>query len=235
VATGFGGTADPEAFGRWRAEAIRVRHTTRLLRERPGRATGWPALDASIRITDRLYRALAHVTGARVIVDTSKRAGDAALLRLLPNVDAAFVHLVRDPRGVAHGWRRRNQANGMTRTAARWSAFCALHEAVRRRVPRSRSIRVRYEDFIATPAIAVRAIADMLGPRVGATPAIVDRTVRLGPNHTMSGSWSRFESGPVELREDDAWRWELSAGDRARVEAVAWPLMLRYGYPLRGG
>src|SRR6186997_741343 len=45
LAVGFGSSADPEAFGRWRREAVRVRHTGRLLREGRGRPSGWPALD----------------------------------------------------------------------------------------------------------------------------------------------------------------------------------------------
>jgi len=232
VTVGFGSSADPDAFGRWRREAVRVRHTGRLLREHRGRPTGWPALDASIRITDRLYRATAEVAGARVIVDTSKRAGDAALLRLLPGVDARFVHLVRDPRAVAHGWRRRGGHNGLARTAGEWSAFAALHEAVRWRTPAARSIRIRYEDAIAQPEAAVRAVTRMLGADAAALPLVDGTTIQLPPNHTMSGNWSRFQSGPVELREDDAWRRELSTIERARVEAVAWPLMLRYRYPL---
>jgi len=233
VETGFGDGADPETFAGWRAEAVRVRHTTRLLRERRGRITGWPALDASIRVTDRLYRALAHVTGARVVVDTSKRAGDAALLLLLPNVHARFVHLVRDPRAVAHGWRRRSPDNGLAATAARWSSFAVLHEAVRRRAGRGRSIRIRYEDFVARPDRALRAVGGLTGTPLGALPAVDESTVELAPTHTMSGNWSRFESGRVELREDPAWRRELSARDRATIEAVAWPLMVSYRYPVR--
>jgi hypothetical protein len=232
VTTGFGESADPEAFARWRAEAVRVRHTTRLLREHPGRATGWPALDASIRITDRLYRAVAHVTKARIVVDTSKRAGDAALLRLLPNVDGCFVHLVRDPRAVSHGWRRRNPDNGLVRAAAEWSAFSALHEAIRRRAPRARSIRIRYEDFVACPEAALRAVTALVGQDPATLPLADQRTAQLPLNHTMSGNWTRFGSGRVELREDRAWQRDLSAAERASVVAATWPLMLRYGYPL---
>ena len=61
----------PTDVVRWQADC-RTRHTWNVLREPP--ANGWPA---TLRAT---YEAIAEVTGAEVIVDSSKFASDAALL-----------------------------------------------------------------------------------------------------------------------------------------------------------
>jgi hypothetical protein len=238
VDTGFGDRFDDPAqvdeVARWHRQAIRVRHALRLLQVRPGRPSGRRSLDAYIPVAARLYEAVAQVTGSRVVVDSSKRAGDAALLRLLPGIDPYLVHLVRDPRAVAYSWRRRNSRNRLLRTTRDWVAFSLLDEAVRFRLGRGRSMRVRYEDFVAQPKRTLTAIAALVGEGHPDLSLVEDGKVRLGQNHTMSGHWSRFSTGMVELREDDEWRSLLPAADRMAVTAVSLPLLARYGYPIRG-
>jgi hypothetical protein len=97
---------DPAEVDRWHRSA-RVRRTPDLLRIRRGGASRESDLDSYLSASSQLYRAVADVTRARVVVDTSKRSGDAAALLVTPGIDAFFVHLVRDPRAVAHSWARR--------------------------------------------------------------------------------------------------------------------------------
>ena len=63
----------------------------RPARGQPDSAAPWPATLAAT------YRAIAARTGARVIVDSSKFASDAALLPRT-GITPAYVHLIRDPR-----------------------------------------------------------------------------------------------------------------------------------------
>lgn len=225
---------DPTEVARWHRAASRVRHTVRLLRVERGRPSGWHPLDAYLPVAARLYSAVGEATGSRVVVDTSKRAGDAALLRLVPGVEAYFVHLVRDPRAVAHSWRKREaRGHGAVATARDWSAFNLLDEAVRRRAGRHRSMRVRYEDFVDRPRPTVEAIVGMMGESVPPPPFEDEHTVILGSNHTVLGNPVRFEAGPVELRNDERWKDQLGRADRLVVTALTLPLLLRYGYPRR--
>jgi hypothetical protein len=55
---------------------------------------------------ERLYEVAAAVSGAKVIVDSSKSVPYARALDLLPGLDVRVVHLVRDARAVAHSWAR---------------------------------------------------------------------------------------------------------------------------------
>ena len=235
VKTGFGDGVDVERFGAWHREAVRVRYTSRLLRMRPGRPTGWPALDAYVEVASRLYHAIADVTGARVIVDTSKRAGDAALLRLLPGIDPYFVHLVRDPRATVHSWTRRGGGAPFLPTVLNWIAYAGLDEAIRWRVGRDRSTRLRHEDFVAQPRRTLDELTRLVGERPRSLPLLDERTVDMQPIHTMSGHWSRHATGPIDLRADTSWRKEMPTGRRIAVSALTLPLLVRYGYPLRTG
>ncbi len=54
----------------------------------------------------RLYAAIQSVTGAEVIVDSSKLPAYLWILAGIPELDLRVVHLVRDPRGAAFSWQR---------------------------------------------------------------------------------------------------------------------------------
>jgi hypothetical protein len=233
--TGFGEPASPSPgeIAAWHRKAARVRHTRRLLRLQAGGPTGSPALDAYLPVEGRLYAAIAEVTGSRVVVDSSKRTGDAAILRLMPGVDPFFVHLVRDPRAVAYSWRVRDSRHGPLQTMREWTVANLSDEAVRRSDEPGRSIRVRYEDFVARPRATVEAVVALVGEWPSDLPFLDEHTVDLRVHHTVGGNPSRFERGRVRLVNEEAWRAKLSSTDRLAVAALAWPLMLRYRYPIR--
>jgi hypothetical protein len=75
----------------------------------------------------RLYRGICQVTGADVIVDSSKEPTDAALLLRMPEVHASFVQIVRDPRGTAYSIVRLRSGDRPP-AVSRWrdSAYAAL-------------------------------------------------------------------------------------------------------------
>lgn len=240
---GYRSTLDAQALVAWRREAVRVRHSWKLLQHTPGEPVGNPALGPYIAAVDRLYRGIAATTGARVIVDSTKRPSDAALLRLLPNVDAFYLHLVRDPRAVAYSWRRRKaqldrnriadmEAHSPTSSTISWLGWNLAAEALRRRHDARRSLLLRYEDFVARPRPTVQRIVDLVGESPESLPFENDRTVRLGRNHTVSGNPDRFKTGSVKLREDAEWAAKQPRGDRLVTTMLALPLLHRYGYRL---
>jgi hypothetical protein len=178
-----------------------------------------------------------------VVVDTSKRAEDAAVFAALPGVDQYVLHVVRDPRAVVHSWRRPKAftAAGTTRTMGtrrlpstvrRWIENCLSTEMLRRRVPAKRWLRIRYEDFARNPRAVVDQILSLLG-EPGPAPFESDDTVRLGGNHIVAGNPSRFTTGSVTIRTDEEWKTRMPRGDQLLIELATKPLMLRYGYGRR--
>ncbi|WP_433338428.1 sulfotransferase [Spirillospora sp. CA-294931] len=207
-------------------DSCRTRHTWRVLSRPP--ANGRPATLAAA------YRAIAAETGARVIVDSSKFASDAALLTHLPGVRPVFVHLVRDPRAVAHSWRRPKQYTGR-RSAAdstrHWAAFNLAAEAVNRARPGA-SLTLRYEDLMTHPRAAVGRVLEMAG-HTGPSPVAEDGTVELGGNHAVTGNPNRFERGRTALAEDRRRLTALPRRQGAAATLLALPLLRRYRYEMR--
>jgi Sulfotransferase family len=245
------------AFGGWSAldvdEVVRLRH--RVDRNRyiifmllPGLHPGYRRdLDRFVSILDRLYRAIAEVGGGTV-VDSSKHASTAFLLRRVPSVRLRVLHLVRDSRGVAFSLAKRIRRPERTdgeefmysasswRTASEWMAFNLLFHVLR--VTGTDLERVRYEDLVVRPAATLGRIAP---DPSGRSPdderlAFIDGTsISMGVDHTVAGNPMRFEHGTFELRVDAAWYEAMNARDRRIVTAVTWPLLGLYGYLRRVG
>jgi hypothetical protein len=170
-----------------------------------------------------------------VIVDTSKRSGDAAALFLMPGLEAFFIHLVRDPRAVAYSWARRDEpGHGPVATSRDWMAFNGLDGAIRLRAGGGRSMRLRYEDLVAEPAASLRSVARLLDEKPETLP-LRGHVALLGVNHGVMGNPSRFVTGEVELREDDDWKTAQSPRDRGVITALTLPLLVRYRYPVLPG
>jgi hypothetical protein len=220
-------------------ELSSLRNRLRAIRSATGAGADWPALQRVREVTARLIPAISQVTGARVIVDSSKRAQDAAVLAGLDEVDHYVLHMVRDPGAVAFSWQRSDKkvrvAEGTRAMAtrrllpsvARWTENCLSAEILRRYVPRERWLFLRYEDFAAQPRESVARILAFLG-ETAAPPFEEGDTVVLGPNHTVAGNPNRFRTGPVTIALDDEWTRRMPRQRRLAVRALTWPLQLRY-------
>ncbi|MEU4833434.1 sulfotransferase [Streptosporangium sp. NPDC023615] len=211
---------------------VRTRHTWRVLR----RGLHRDDVREHAGLMTRTYHAVAGLTGARVIVDTTKIPGEAALLPHLDGVRPYYVHLVRDPRAVAQSWSREKEycyVMSSPKSTAYWHGFNVASQAILRH-NRDRSVFLRYEDFIADPAGTIDGLLRFCGADPAGNP-MRGRTVELRPNHTVTGNPDRFHAGPTFIRErDDSWTTELAWPARLAATTLSWPLFGRYGYP-RGG
>jgi hypothetical protein len=242
-----------EAFGGWRrmdVDAIQsLRRRVDRLRHIPAdivaskQATRSVALREYADVFARIYAAAARVSGASVVVDSSKNASTAYALRTHEDVSLRVIHMVRDSRGVAFSWTKQVErpevrAGARQPLMDRYSpAFSALlwdaHNVAfavlaKLGVPLK---RVLYEELLADPAATVASIADFIGVCAADTDGLVDGgKVRLERTHQVAGNPMRFQTGELDMRRDDAWRVDFPTANRRLVGALTAPLMLRYGY-----
>jgi hypothetical protein len=192
-------------------------------------------------ITARVYQGLRDMSARRVVVDSSKLATYLALLAEVPSLEVHVVHLVRDPRAVAHSWLRPLVTDpdgcstmpqfGAVKSAALWLIMNASVEWVARRL-RLPYVRVRYEDLVKDPARIVGHIrsgilTDKDSGSGNASP--LEEDIDLGVAHSISGNPMRFQQGRMSVVEDADWRadpWRR----RAIVSAITFPFRWRYGY-----
>lgn len=206
---------------------------------------GWyrGRLQPLVPFLEKLYPAIAEVAGSRVVVDSSKVPTYTYLLSLVPSIDLHVVHLVRDPRAVVFSNMRSKrqldtaEKRDMTRTSPGKSAFYwALWNTTTRSLFKDQPgyTLLRYEDLVASPEDHVRRLLDAIGEPGTGLPFVGPRSVALQPNHTVSGNPSRFATGTVTLRLDEAWRREMTPRHRRIASSIAAPFLKPYGYAWRG-
>ena len=212
-------------------------------------------LDRYTDVLSRVYRAIGEVAGARVVIDASKHASTAFLLRRVPGVDLRVVHLVRDSRGVAYSWTkevRKPEVTGddafmpvysPTSSGLQWLAYNLMFDALGiitafsgdtpEKAPGT--MILRYEALMAQPREGLERI--LVAASEPVTPEsfsfLGSGHVDLGVDHTVAGNPMRFHQGRLDLRLDQAWTTKLPERDRKVVTAITWPLQLRYGYSKR--
>ena len=242
--TAFGGwdEIDPGRVAALRARVDRNRFVPRLAARPAGTGPAGtgppPALAEYMSYYTRLYAAVAEVSGARLVIDSSKHPSLAHCLRRQGGVDLRVLHLVRDSRAVAYSWGRAvrrpdtDRQSYMTRyspavAAAQWNGQNAAFHLLRG-VP---VMRLRYEDVVAAPEAAVRRIAAFSGlPAPGRLAFLGAGWAELEPGHSVSGNPMRFATGKIAIRPDERWRADLPAGPRREVTALTSPLLAAYGY-----
>lgn len=204
-------------------------------------------LDEFGQLIRRVYVALAIVTGARVIVDSSKEVAYAYVLRRVLGDQLRLLHLIRDGHGVAYSWTKivdLPQADSSSallprytpvRMAARWVGYNLLLEGLQ--FLGSERLTIRYEDLIRAPLEYVPKILDFAGLDTAESVATFlddEPSVNLQLSHSVAGNPMRFRQGRITLKMDDEWRSRMPARERILVSAVASPLLFRYGYlPVR--
>lgn len=187
----------------------------------------------------QLHECLSATTGAKVIFDSSKYPLDAYLLAALADVDVRVVHLVRDPRAVAHSWTTTkvvapgHRVGSLRRfrpasSSLIWTTWNLMVERLLRDLP---VLTVRYEDLAAEPNEQIGAVAAFAG--VPLERPVEGGSLALGRNHMVAGNPLRFGTGDVAIVEDVRWKTAMTAP--ARIEAVlpALPLMRHYGYRIQ--
>lgn len=236
---GFWCAVGEAAFGGW--DAVDVDRVLEL-RRRVERAWALPGLvldrpqpeaRAYAAYHRRVYAAASRIAGARVVIVSAEHSALPWSLRQT-GLDLRVVHLVRDPRAVAHsGAGPVGRPGHAAATALRWNLHnTALSLLSRRGTP---LFRLRYEALVAQPTAALRDLVEFAGVGATADLSFVGRsTVTLGPSHFATGDPPAFTVLPLQ-RDGDRWRRDLAPRQRRLVGAVCAPLMPAYGYPLRVG
>jgi len=188
---------------------------------------------------------VAAITGARVVIDSSKVALRLKYLLRNPGLDVRVIRLIRDGRAVALTYMdparfadasdpsRRGGGTGRTREDERLSPADAAYEWRRSNeeaehllagLERGRWMQVRYENVCTDTGNTLRRLFAFLG--VG--PDRAERDFRRVEHHVI-GNGMRLDL-TSEVRLDDRWRSMLTAEDLRTFDRVAGDLNRRYGY-----
>ena len=212
---------------------------SRLLYEKRRRSASFRAY---ARLTRTFFEAIRTVSGRPITVDSSKSPVRAFALGMMPGIDLYVIHLVRDGRGVITSRRKTfekdlkagimwdHKGRPMWKTIARWTVDNLLSEWVGTQLGPKRTMRLRYEDFVADPRAALERIGALIELDLTevANAASSGKPMRAG--HNIGGNRTK-KSGTITLRPDTKeWKVALSpTEERLSWMLMGW-LMRRYGY-----
>jgi len=194
-----------------------------------------------------LIQSVREVTGARLVVDSSKVGLRLKYLLRLGDLDIRIIRLIRDGRGVALTYMRpgefadasndarRGGGSGVgggaiqgrpnMRAAAReWRRSNEEAEAILAALPPSQSLEVRYEDLCTDPPRTLRTICAFLD----IDPDRLVFAFRSVEQHVVGNGMRLDETSEVRL--DERWRTALNETELREFDAVAGRLNRRYGY-----
>ncbi|RMH11262.1 MAG: sulfotransferase, partial [Gemmatimonadetes bacterium] len=186
--------------------------------------------------------------GTRWVIDSSKTAYGAASRPLTfasaAGAEVFFVHLVRDPRGVADsyarkglnrthdarpGLRSRVPASAL-RAVVGWAYAQRCAERVARHLGPGRATRLRYEDLATRPADVVRRLGEWTGLGLeGVLGALARGAPVPVTGHQIAGNRLRRLEATVIRPATDA-PSPLGPAASLALRAFAGGLLERYGY-----
>lgn len=230
------------------ADVVRLDRALLRLRSLPAALMAQAAGSAPARYDEltshlgQVYTSLRRVTGATVVVDSSKLPTYGLALAQVSSLDVRVVHLIRDPRAQAWSWLRKKavtdgKRDGVMATqppaksAALWTTWNAVAS---RFFADGAYMRLRYEDLVAQPASTVANVVRFAAGGSAVAPAYDGNSIRVSPGHSVAGNPNRMSAGIVTMRPDNEWATAMPRSTRTLVTTIAAPLMTRYGYPMRG-
>ncbi len=209
-------------------------------------APGWRAhLEETQRRNAALVGVLREITGAKIIIDSSKLALRLKYLLRNPELDIKVIRLVRDGRAVSltytdewsfadasnpslrgggGGARRPPPRRNMADAAREWRRSNEAADCLAARLPASQWIRVSYEQICRQPETTLKTLCQFLDLNPGA----INLDFRSRAQHVI-GNGMRLDASS-EIRLDERWRTALSPDSLRVFDAVAGVLNHQYGY-----
>lgn len=192
-----------------------------------------------------LVETLQEVSGARVVIDSSKTGLRLKYLLRNSALEVRVIRLLRDGRGVslthtnpgefadASAPHLRSGGTGgpghtglsMQEAASLWKDSNAEADRITTTLGPAQCLTIRYEELCATPAKTMRAVCEFLD----LDPFDPGTNFRARKQQHVVGNGMRMDASS-EIRHDERWRTHLTPEQLNVFNEVAGVLNRRYGY-----
>jgi hypothetical protein len=192
-----------------------------------------------------LVDSILAVTGADIVVDSSKLALRLKYLLRISSLNIKVIRVTRDGRAVAltymNEWRfadamdpalrgggsgtpRPPPRRSMAEAATEWKRSNEAADCLTAQLSRSQWTAVRYEELCEAPAATLKRLVSFLG----LDPTNLTLDFRATQQHVI-GNGMRLDSSS-KVRLDERWKSHLSENDLQVFDKVAGNLNRKYGY-----
>lgn len=186
-------------------------------------SAAWVSAEQRIsQLNEAMIRAVVGLERAQVFVDSSKEPHRLKFLMRIPSLHVRVIQLVRDGRGVAASYVRKNNWPVSEAVDEWWRSLRSQEHMIRRFRPGA-VLRLRYEDLCRNPNEELRRVMHFVGVDPDEWTPNSDRSVHILGN--------RMRMQPIgDIKLDEKWKRELSAEQLREFERLGGRVNRRYGY-----
>lgn len=188
-----------------------------------------------------VFGAFAEVSGATVIVDSSKYPLHGMALSTRPDLfDMSTMLLVRDARAVTSSWetpkirpeihweKREMPKHNAVRSAVAWNLSNLLTHVIKRY---GKPFKVlRYEDFVDSPLSELRDIISFAGGKEVDISEDIFAINKIQQYHKVAGNPLGLSGKRLEIKNDEKWKKRMSKSKQFLVKVICYRQMKKYNY-----
>ncbi len=173
----------------------------------------------------KLYRAVASVSGKKILIDSSKLAHRCYALYCKSPDRIKAIELYRHPLGVASSMKKRNVP--IEKAARDWRQAYITNQIFFRKIPQQQRITMKYEDLCLDTQNQLKRICDFLNVEYEKEMVLNKRVYK---RHSIGGSPSQYEDSAFEVVDKEEYRRDLSEEEQRRVLSMVGPIASKFGY-----
>lgn len=196
-----------------------------------------------MQATYTLYRHCYNVSGAEVLVDSSKAPSHLYLLKQFPETEIYTLHLVRDPRAVAYAWNKRRKIETASLSGEKYMDKRPIIASLYRwafenyflekyAIGTNGYCLMRYEDFVSNPMTELINKFSEMRLDLIAPENFLTQTSTLNATHSVGGNPIRFSPGVSKISADTTWTNNSVRIARLLSGVIMFPFLRHYSYPL---
>ena len=189
--------------------------------------------------TEKLYEAIAKVSGKNIIIDSSRLPGRLLALSSSNKLKIIPLYLIRDPRGVINSLIRKDirnygkKKNNILKHIMIWNLKNLMSLNSIKESNMHNKQYLHYENFTRNPLRTLDKLKTILNCTFNYEAESGKVSFNLEPGHVFTGNRSRNESGKITIHEDAKWKGELSLASKVLISVLALPLLKFVTYKYR--
>jgi hypothetical protein len=188
------------------------------------------SLDYYLNHYEKMYEAIAKVTGRKILLDTSRLPRILLALSFSKKIDLYPIFMIRDPRGLINSLIQKDirhevrDRRSSLKQILVWNAKNFFNLDLMKKLKNLNSLYICYENFAKNPRNVIEKINNMLKMNLKLDENDGQFSANLEPSHMFAANRSRFQSGKTEIFEDDRWKKQLNWSSKFLIFTLSYPL-----------
>lgn len=185
-----------------------------------------------ISFQENLFKIIEELYPSTTFLDSSKYISRYLQLRRMEDVSVKAIYTVRDVRGVINSFGKQVQTpKGSIATIIYYKLINFFGQIIHWNASPKGSLKLKYEDFVNQPTQSFQKIASFINIPLQDVITKLEQNKSFSMPHIIGGN--RMKSATtITLKNDDAWKTNISRGKQKLYYLLTLPFMLLNSYKI---